>query len=430
MSTPAGVRGTPRRDFDFLVVGGGATASTMASLLIATKLAAPGRVAILAPASRPAAMPSSVPDADTEWGLRVLALSRASRRLLEICGAWQLLPVQKFHAYTRMCVWDACGDADGADALRFDCAEIGEPNLGCIVDGRSLQKACARAALNAGVVFIDASIRQIVTTDADQRVRLSDGRELLTALLIVADGSDSHSRSLLGIEMAGHGYDQDALVAHVSTAKAHGDVARQRFLRTGPLAFLPLPDGRSSIVWSAVRIEAKRLCALDPAAFASELTRASGGVLGECVLTTAVASFPLKLQYAVEYAAPRAVLVGDAAHTVHPLAGQGLNLGLLDCAALASVLSAAADPVLFGERRVLRRYERWRRSENLAAAAALDGLERLFANGNPVIGRIRSAGLGMVDRLPFLKRRLAERALGLSGDIPRFLRRETAPLGG
>jgi 2-octaprenylphenol hydroxylase len=241
-------------------------------------------------------------------------------------------------------------------------------------------------------------------------------------LLIGADGAQSRTRELLGIETAGHAYSQDALVAHVRTAKPHAATAWQRFLPTGPLAFLPLPDGRSSIVWSTARGEAARLRSLDAAAFGEELTRASGGALGECELTTPVVSFPLKLQYAIDYVRLRAVLLGDAAHVVHPLAGQGLNMGLLDCASLADVLAVTGNGGFLGEQKLLRRYERWRRSENLLTAAVTDGLERVFASGNPALSRLRVLGLGAVGRASFIKREFAQRAMGLGGDVPTFLK--------
>jgi len=181
---------------------------------------------------------------------------------------------------------------------------------------------------------------------------------------------------------------------------------------------LPLPDGRSSIVWSTSREEAARLRALDAPAFALELTLASAEVLGACEVLTPLSEFPLRLQYALEYTAPRVVLLGDAAHVVHPLAGQGLNLGLLDCAALLEVLGESANVGAFGDSRVLRRYERWRKSENLLAATALDGIERLFSNTNPALAGLRSIGLGAVGKLDFVRRGFARRALGLSGDLP------------
>jgi 2-octaprenylphenol hydroxylase len=407
------------RDFDVVIVGAGVIGAAMASLLLASKLSAPGRVAIIADRFATAA------SADADWDLRVFALSRASERLLKACGVWDSLPMTRVFAYERMCVWDAGGEPHGRGSVSFDSAEIGEPNLGFIVDGRALQWECLQAARTAGAVLLEAGLGRVATTDADVSISLSDGRALRSQLLIAADGQESKTRELLGIETAGHSYRQDALVAHVRTAKSHGNTAWQRFLGSGPLAFLPLPDGRSSIVWSAARAEAARLRALDPEAFGVALTAASGEVLGDCELSTPLASFPLKLQYALEYARPRAVLLGDAAHVVHPLAGQGLNLGLLDCAALADVLGQAGRAGYFGEHKLLRRYERWRRSENLLAAAALDGLERLFSTADPLSTGLRTAGLSAVDKLPLIKRRFAQRALGLIGDVPAFLRRES-----
>jgi 2-polyprenylphenol 6-hydroxylase len=407
------------RDFDVVIVGAGVIGAAMASLLLACKLSAPGRVAIIADRFATAG------PADADWDLRVFALSRASERLLKKCGVWDSLPTMRAFPYERMCVWDAGGEPHGKGSLSFDSAEIAEPNLGFIVDGRALQWQCLQAARTAGAVLLEAGLHSVAAADAGVSIGLSDGRALRSQLLIAADGQESKTRELLGIETAGHSYRQDALVAHVRTAKSHRNTAWQRFLGSGPLAFLPLPDGRSSIVWSAARAEAARLRALDPEAFGAALTAASGEVLGACELSTQLASFPLKLQYALEYARPRAVLLGDAAHVVHPLAGQGLNLGLLDCAALADVLGQAGGTGYFGEHRLLRRYERWRRSENLLAAGTLDGLERLFSSADPLSAGLRAAGLSAVDKLPFVKRRLAQRALGLIGDVPAFLKRES-----
>ena len=403
-------------ELDVIIVGAGVIGAAMACLLLARKVSTPGRVAIVAdhfPAD---------PDVGADWDLRVFALSRASERLLKICDVWRSLPASRVFAYERMCVWDASGSPRGAGSLTFDCAEIGEPNLGYIVEGRALQSRCLHAARRAGAVLIEAAVESTFAGDEDIRLRLSDGRELRSRLLVAADGQDSRTRELLGIQTAGHVYHQDALVAHVQTSKPHDSTAWQRFLPTGPLAFLPLDDGRSSIVWSLTRTTADALSALDPVAFGAALTAASGEVLGACTLTTKLARFPLKLQYALQYSSSRAVLLGDAAHVVHPLAGQGLNLGLLDCAALAQVLGQAGGAESFGDLRVLRQYERWRRSENLLAAAALDGMQRLFSGSGAFSTGLRAASLGAVGKMPFVKRRFAQRALGLAGDVPEMLK--------
>jgi 2-octaprenylphenol hydroxylase len=403
-------------EFDVIIVGAGVIGAALASLLLNRRLCAAGRVAVIADRF---AAPAPV---DADWDLRVFALSRASQRLLQLGGVWNSLPPARVFAYERMCVWDASGTPEGSGSLTFDCAQIGEPNLGYIVEGRALQWQCLQSARAAGAVLIEASVESVAVSENDVRVRLDDGRELGAKLLAAADGTGSRTRELLGIETAGHAYHQDALVAHVRTSRPHAGTAWQKFLPTGPVAFLPLKDGRCSIVWSATRNLAVKLRALDPEAFAEALTAASGGALGRCTLTTPLASFPLNLQYAMQYAKPRAVLLGDAAHVVHPLAGQGLNLGLLDCGALVQVLGEAGRPELFGDYRILRRFERWRRSENLKAAAALDGLERLFSASDPITAQLRSTGLRLVGQMPFIKRSLAQRALGIAGDIPDFLR--------
>jgi 2-polyprenylphenol 6-hydroxylase len=404
------------KDFDVIVVGAGVIGTVMASLLLARKLAAPGRVAVVADRFAEAPTPAG------DWDLRVFAMSRASERLLKLCGAWDRLPSNRIFAYERMTVWDAGGSPTDDGSLTFDCAQIGEPNLGCIVDGRALQWHCLEAARALGATLIEGSVAEMAVGDEDVALRLSDGRELRNTLLAAADGADSKIRAIAGIDIAGHAYQQDALVAHVRTGRPHANTAWQRFLSTGPVAFLPLDDGRSSIVWSVTRARAGELRAMSPEGFGAALTEASGGALGECVLTTAVASFPLKLQYAIDYARPRVVLLGDAAHVVHPLAGQGLNLGLLDCAALAQVLEKAGGALNYGDHRYLRRYERRRRSENLLAAAALDGLERLFSGTGAFSAGLRAAGLNAVAKVPYLKHSFARRALGLEGDVPEFLK--------
>jgi len=401
------------REFDVLIVGAGIVGAVAASLLVARRICPAERIALLADRA-----PQVIPDG-ADWDLRVFALSRASERILAAAGVWDSIPRNRISAYQRMCVWDATGAAGGRGSLCFDSAEIGEPNLGAIVDAGVLQAQSLRAARAAGVVLIEAALVGIEVTDSGVRLGLADGRELEAKLALAADGPESLLRTLSGIATAGHGYAQEALVAHIRTARSHQDTAWQRFLPTGPLAFLPLLDGRSSIVWSSSRAAAARLRELDKEQFERELTAASGQVLGACELASAIASFPLRLQYAQAYVAPRIALLGDAAHVVHPLAGQGLNLGLLDCASLVEVLGTREDAEL-GDLSVLRRYERWRKSENLLAATAFDGLERLFAESGSWIAALRAFGLGAVGNMPWLRRELARRALGLSGDVPDF----------
>jgi 2-octaprenylphenol hydroxylase len=399
-----------------MIVGAGVIGLGLASLLLARKLSTAGRVAVVAEHF------AAAPESGADWDLRVFAMSRASERLLKVCGIWNSLPASRVFPYERMCVWDAGGAPAGSGSLTFDCAEIGEPNLGYIVDGRALQWQCLQAARAAGVLLIEGTVEKVRAGDDDVTLFLRDGREMRGTLLAAADGTESKTRELLGIDTAGHAYHQDALVAHVQTARGHANTAWQRFLNTGPVAFLPLNDGRCSIVWSVARSKAALLRSMDPESFGAALTEASGGALGQCTLTTKLATFPLKLQYALDYARPRAVLLGDAAHVVHPLAGQGLNLGLLDCAALSQVLSEAGGVENYGDSKHLRRYERWRRSENAVAAAALDGLERIFSNSDVLSMGLRGAGLGAVARMPFVKRGFARRALGLAGDVPEFLK--------
>lgn len=394
------------RDFDILIVGAGIAGSALAASLVRRKAVSPERIALVADrfATRPAA--------DLELDLRVFAMSRASQRLLEALGVWQQLPPDRLNAYDRMCVWDAQDAPDSAAALRFDCAEIGEPDLGHIVEGRALQWLTLEAARRAGVALIQAGVNSVTISDAAATLTLSDSRQLQAGLIVAADGADSALRALLQIDAVGHSYHQQAVVAHVRTAQPHRRTAWQRFLPTGPLALLPLGDGRSSLVWSVDSARAEALMALTPDAFDNKLTDASGAVLGRCTLSTPRARFPLQLKVASHYVRPRFALLGDAAHSVHPLAGQGLNLGLLDCAALTDLLSSLK-PAQFGELRVLRRYERERKSENLLAATAFDGLNRLFSNSHPLLSGLRSAGLGSVARVPALRRFFARNALGI-----------------
>lgn len=404
------------RDFDAVVVGAGTGGAVLATLLVNSRLCPPERVALLAER-----LPSP-PPAQADWDLRVFALSRASERVLKLAGVWSQLPPSRRIAYEAMQVWDAGGGARDAHALRFDAAALGEPNLGHIVDGAHLQWLACETARTAGVTLLQASLGTLRPQHEALELGLDDGRALRTRLLVGADGAHSRVRQLMGIETAGHAYHQDALVAHVATERAHERTAWQRFLPGGPLALLPLEGGRSSLVWSVPRDQARSLQALDAHAFGEALTAASDAVLGTCRLTSPLAAFPLSLQHALHYVADRTVLLGDAAHVVHPMAGQGLNLGLLDCATFIEVLRDAGGMAASGDLRVLRRYERWRRSENLLAAAGLDALEGLFARDQPLLAGLRRSGMRVIGAAAPLRDRLARQALGLAGDLPELLR--------
>jgi 2-polyprenylphenol 6-hydroxylase len=255
---------------------------------------------------------------------------------------------------------------------------------------------------------------------------LSDGRRIDAALIIGSDGSASVSRKLAGIETSGWDYDQRAFVTHVRTEHPHTHTAWQRFLPDGPIAFLPLADGRSSIVWTTTPEQAERMVAAAPEQVAKELSAALDGVLGEVQIDGPRGQFPLRLAHAKSYCRDRFVLVGDAAHAIHPLAGQGVNLGFLDSAALIEVLAEelqrGTPPQALGERRVLRRYERWRKSENALALGLVDGLNKLFGNRSELIGWARRLGLSAVDGSMLAKRFLMGRAMGIRGAAPVLVR--------
>ena len=406
-----------KRDFDVVVVGGAMAGAGTAALLAATPATAGLRIALVEP--RPASLPA--PDAPLD--LRVSALSRASQELLERTGAWPAVAARAA-AYRRMVVWEARQDPAGGDALVFDAAELGEPDLGHIGENRTIQAALTARAEAQGVVLLRSEFATLEPARDAVRIGLGDGREFRAGLVVGADGAESAVRRQAGIGTRGWDYGQRAVVAHLRPERPHGATAFQRFLDTGPLALLPLADGRVSLVWSTLPEEAEALVALDDNGFSRRVTEASAGVIGTLAPTTPRASFPLRLLHAKRYAAERIALVGDAAHTVHPLAGQGINLAFLDAAALVDVagdaLAAGDDP---GEARALRRYERWRKAEALPAIALLDGIKRLFFGGNPMQSRLRQGALGLAQSSGTVKRLLMQRALRLAGELPASVRR-------
>jgi 2-octaprenylphenol hydroxylase len=404
--------------FDVVVVGGGPVGACIAALLARAphRQERPLSVAILEP-HRPA-----LPSADAPLDLRVAAFSRASERILDAAGAWREIAPARVSAYEHMRIWHENRRAGSRQALHFDAAEAGEPNLGYIIETRLVQAALLDAAAAAGV-RIDANEFVSLQT-APERVHIATSGAALTARLVVgADGARSPLRAAAGLAATVADYGEVAIVAMVATERAHERTAWQRFLHTGTLAFLPLADGTSSIVWSADEKFAKTLLAASPEQFAHELDSAFDDTLGATRLVSQRLSFPLQRLHAERYVTERCALVGDAAHVVHPLAGQGVNLGLLDAATLVELIVAAhdegEDP---GALRVLRRYERWRKSETEFMRVAIDAFDRLLAHGTGAVAQIAQRGLGWVNSSAELKRWFMSRALGISGELPAVAR--------
>jgi len=407
---------TRRLDFDVIVIGGGMVGACFAALLARQEPLAGWRIAVVEPTAPRA------PD-ERHLDLRVSALSRASERILRHAGAW---PALEAHVgpYSDMVVWDAAGRFDGRDTLRFSAAEAGEPNLGYIAENLRVQWALHQSPQVRDVTQLRAGLEALEFDEDAARVTLSDGRRYSCALVVGADGGNSRARELCGIGRAGWAYGQVAVVAHLGTERPHRETAFQRFLPDGPLAFLPLRDGRVSLVWTTTPAEAESLQALEASEFSRRVAVASDRVLGAVELDGGRAGLPLALWHSREYVRPRLALVGDAAHTIHPLAGQGVNLGFLDCATLAEVLGAAVegggDPFAL---RNLRRYERWRRSENALMLGLTDTINRVFAQKSVAVAGVRRLGMALVASQPFARRALVQRALGLAGDLPALVTR-------
>lgn len=401
---------------DVLVVGGGPAGACVAALLArgaGQGTATPFRVAVLEP-QRP-----QVPAAGAPIDLRVVAVSRASERILRAAGAWERVADERLSPYERMRVWHESVAPTSVGALVFDAADVGEPNLGYIVENRVLQAALLDAFTEAGGRIESSQLVSLRIEAAGVAVETTGGK-LVARLVIGADGAQSAVRHAVGLTADHSDYRQTAIVATVATERPHQKTAWQRFMRDGTLAFLPLADGTSSIVWSADNNSAQGLLSASLSEFATALDRASDGALGATRLASERASFPLRRLAAHHYAAQRVALIGDAAHVVHPLAGQGVNLGLLDAAALAELLLEARrereDP---GALRVLRQYERWRKSEVAFMSAAIDTFDRLLAHGQGPLSKLAQRGLGWVNRSQEVKRFFITRALGTAGELPR-----------
>jgi 2-octaprenylphenol hydroxylase len=394
--------------FDVLIVGGGPVGACAGALLAHGSL----RVCILEP-RRP---PPPTGDLDS----RVVAISRASERILNSAGAWTRVAGARVEAYERMRIWHE--STSPANALVFDAAEVGEPNLGYIIENRLLQTALLDGFTAAGGHLQAADFQQLhVGADA---VTVDTSAGTLSAKLVIgADGARSAVRESVGLTASVSDFNETAIVATVVTERSHEKTAWQRFMRNGTLAFLPLADGTSSIVWSADNGLAADLIAMSVADFNTELTRASDLALGPTRLVGERITFPLQRISAHRYVTQRCALIGDAAHVVHPLAGQGVNLGLLDAATIAQlVLDARAEREDPGALRVLRPYERWRKSEVAFMSTAIDAFDRFLAHGTGPVSKLAQRGLGWVNRSQEIKRMFVNRALGVAGELPRMAR--------
>lgn len=386
---------------DVAVVGGGMVGATAA-----LALARAGFSTALLEARAPTAW-----NVSDEVDLRVVGLAPSSLALLDDLGVWTSICDARAGPYAHMHVWDA----ESGAAIDFDAASEGHDLLGHIVENNLVQWTLWQALEAAGVRRLcPAEVKGFEAREDRIQLELADGETLAAGLLVAADGAASPLRQLAGIGTRGHDYAQRAVVAHVRTERPHQNTAWQRFLSSGPLALLPLADGRSSLVWSLPEAEAQRVLALDDQAFLDELGFASDFRLGRIISTTPRAAFPLKLQLAERYQADRFVLLGDAAHTVHPLAGQGVNLGFRDVTELRDTLVAArAAGRDIGAAHVLRRYARRRRSADTLDALGFDALARIYAWQSPTLIAARGLGVRLLDHLAPLKRRIIEHAAGL-----------------
>jgi 2-octaprenylphenol hydroxylase len=385
---------------DVAVVGAG-----MVGAALALRLAETGFDVALIEAREPSPW-----NARDDVDLRVVALAPSSVAFLDRVGAWKNIAASRACAYSRMRVWDAAAPGE----LTFDAKEQGESALGYIVENRLIQSVLWNALKQANVALRVPANVVAMETDTERRIlALDDGTSLSARLVVAADGAESVLRKIAGIDVRERGYDQRALVAHVTTQRPHEATAWQRFLPNATLAFLPLDDGRSSIVWSAPVDEIERLLALDDVALCRELGVAFDFRLGTITTVSKRVAIPLRLLLAKRYIAPRFALAGDAAHVVHPLAGQGVNLGLRDAAELADALIDARDAKRdFAADFVLRRYERRRRSDDSLSAYAFDTIQRVFGSEFLPLAAARGAALSIVDRIAPVKKLFARHAAG------------------
>ncbi len=399
-------------DFDVLIVGGGMVGATVACALGDSSL----KVAIIEQSPPEDFEPQQPHD------LRVSALSIASQNILQTIGAWQGIENRRYCPFKRMRVWETAGDTEFcSDAIKAE-------ELGFIVENRITQLALLDRLQQFTNVefFCPATITKINYAATGSSVELDDGSVINTKVLVAADGGMSRVRQTVGLGVTSWDYQQHALVIYVETDYPQQDITWQRFVPSGPQAFLPLTDNYGSIVWYNSPDEVRRLKALPYEALMDELVDTFPACLGKLKQILAVASFPLKRQHAQSYVKQGVVLAGDAAHMINPLAGQGVNIGLLDAAALAEVLlDAFKNGEDIADIKVLKTYENLRRNENLKMMTVMDIFYRLFSNQIAPIKFLRNLGLGLAERVTPAKHKVMRAAMGLEGKLPKLAKGES-----
>ncbi|WP_265501517.1 FAD-dependent monooxygenase [Paracoccus beibuensis] len=402
-----------KHDYDVLIAGGGLNGPALALALAGAGLS----VAVVDP--RPLAARSG----DAFDG-RAYALAVASVRLLGALGLWTDLAGQSQPIHQVKASQGQPGDGAAPFFLHFDSAETEDGPVGHMLEDRFLYRALLAAMEGMVTHLPGVAVTDQQVGPAGVTVTLSDGRIVAARLLVGADGRGSGVATRAAIRRQGWDYGQTALVAAIDHDLPHHGIAHQHFMSTGPLAILPLPGNRSSVVWSETHANAAAIKALDDADFLSVLRPRFGDFLGDISLAGPRFSYPLSLSLAERYAAPRVALVGDAAHGVHPIAGQGLNLGLRDVAALAETLvDAARRGEDVGSDLVLERYQGWRRFDATSLALGMDGVNWVFGTSNGLVSAVRGLGMGLVSSIPGLRRGFMRQAAGLSVEpMPRLLR--------
>ncbi|WP_415878348.1 FAD-dependent monooxygenase [Methylomonas sp. TEB] len=400
-----------KEQFDVVIVGGGMVGAAVACCLGGSEL----KVAVIE-AQVPEAFSSAQPH-----DLRVSALSIASKNILEAVGAWEGVTSRRYCPFKRMRVWETAGDTT------FNSDDIRYPELGYIVENRITQLALLDRlpSFDNIELLMPQTIAKINYDGHESELVLADGRVLQAKLLVAADGGQSRVRQAVGLGVTSWDYNQHALVIYIETAYPQQDITWQRFVSSGPQAFLPLTDNYGSIVWYQSPDEVRRLQALSYEQLRDELVAAFPNCLGEVKQVLGVASFPLKRQHAQSYVKQGVALVGDAAHMINPLAGQGVNIGLLDAAALAETLvDAHKRGKSIADLAVLQRYESMRRNENLKMMTLMDVFYRSFSNDILPIKLLRNLGLGLAQRITPARNKAMKAAMGLEGRLPKLARGE------